>query len=148
MTTSQGLPSDSISTITTDSRGYVWFGTLDGLSRYDGERFVDYTTDDGLPDRMIWSIAEDRRGGIWIGTRQGVAQLTPSATRGRALFAPILPPSGKAVDASALYIDRDGTVWTQCDADITSTFPSSAFVYSSVIDNRTSDSTYRLAEIR
>ncbi len=86
VTTSQGLPNDSISTITTDSRGYVWFGTLDGLSRYDGERFVDYTTDDGLPDRMIWSIAEDRRGGIWIGTRQGAVEMTPSATRGRSLF--------------------------------------------------------------
>ncbi|HXH38669.1 MAG TPA: two-component regulator propeller domain-containing protein, partial [Thermoanaerobaculia bacterium] len=119
VTTSQGLPNDSITTITTDSRGYVWFGTLDGLSRYDGERFIDYTTDDGLPDRMIWSIAEDRRGGMWIGTRQGAAEMTPSATRGHSLFARVQPPSGKAADASALYIDRAGTVWAQCgDVDL------------------------------
>jgi signal transduction histidine kinase/streptogramin lyase len=118
VTTSQGLPSDSITTITTDSRGYVWFGTRDGLSRYDGEHFVNYTTDDGLPDRMIWSIAEDRRGGIWVGTSRGLAEMTPGATRGHSLFTLMTPPSGKTDDASAVYTDRRGTVWAQCGAGL------------------------------
>jgi ligand-binding sensor domain-containing protein len=118
VTTSQGLPSDSITTITTDSRGYVWFGTLDGLSRYDGERFVNYTTDDGLPDRMIWSIAEDARGGIWVGTFNGAARMTPTATRGRSLFARVATPRGKEGGATAVIVDRSGTIWSQCNDDL------------------------------
>jgi ligand-binding sensor domain-containing protein/signal transduction histidine kinase len=118
VTTSQGLPSDSITTITTDSRGYVWFGTLDGLSRYDGERFVSYTTDDGLPDRMIWSIAEDSRGGMWIGTFNGAAEMTPAATRVHSVFTRIPPLRGNGDNAAAVFVDRNGTVWSQCDHDL------------------------------
>jgi len=36
LTTSNGLPSNSISTIIKDSDGFMWFGTSDGLTRYDG----------------------------------------------------------------------------------------------------------------
>src|SRR5207253_9342858 len=85
-TSAQGIANDSITTITTDSRGFVWFGTLDGLSRYDGDRFVNYTTDDGLPDRMIFSFAEDRKGDVWIGTTSGAAPMGTPATRGPRLF--------------------------------------------------------------
>src|SRR5207247_8380493 len=86
VTVAQGLASDSVTAIATDSRGFVWFATLDGLSRYDGNRFVSYGTDDGLPDRMVLSLSEDRAGGMWVGTFSGLAAMTPLATRGRALF--------------------------------------------------------------
>jgi signal transduction histidine kinase/ligand-binding sensor domain-containing protein len=114
----QGLANDSVTTIRTDSRGFVWFGTLDGLSRYDGTRFVNYTTADGIPDRMIWSIAEDRGGAIWIGTSGGAAELAPGASRGRALFRKATTPSGKPVDALKVVVDRKGTIWSTCDSTL------------------------------
>jgi len=117
-TTAQGLASDSITTILTDSRGFLWFGTLDGLSRYDGHNFVNYTTDDGLPDRMVWKIAEDRRGGIWIGTNSGLVAMTPEASRGRLLFRPVPLASGKSTQSLAIGVAEDGTVWAACDTSL------------------------------
>jgi signal transduction histidine kinase/ligand-binding sensor domain-containing protein len=117
VTSSQGLPSDSISNIVTDSRGYLWFGTLDGLSRYDGNRFVNYTIDDGLPDRQVWSIVEDRSGAMWIGTTQGAAVMKPNASRGRELFTRI-GSKAETVDASTIFIDSHGAVWSQCNGDL------------------------------
>src|SRR5215208_5426783 len=38
-TVAQGLANDSVTAITPDSRGFLWFATLDGLSRYDGSAF-------------------------------------------------------------------------------------------------------------
>jgi len=114
----QGLANDSITTITTDSRGYLWFGTLDGMSRFDGDRFVNYTTDDGIPHRMVWSVAEDRNGSLWVGTELGAAKLTPTATRGRALFSTYTVDKNKPVQASLVFVDHTGTIWTSCDADL------------------------------
>jgi len=114
----QGLASDSVMSILTDSRGFVWLATLDGLSRYDGTRFVSYSNENGIPDRMIWSLAEDGRGAIWLGTSEGTVVMTPTATRGRTLFTPVRMRSGARVEAIALFCDRRGTVWASCDKDL------------------------------
>ena len=52
-TVAQGLANDSVTAITPDSRGFLWFATLDGLSRYDGSAFVNYST--GTACRTGWS---------------------------------------------------------------------------------------------
>ena len=55
--------------------GFLWFGTLEnGISQYDGEKFVNFTTDDGLADNSVWAIHQDRDGYIWLGTRSGVSR--------------------------------------------------------------------------
>jgi ligand-binding sensor domain-containing protein len=48
--TADGLVSNRISRIVSDSRGYLWFCTEGGLSRFDGHTFTNYTTEQGLPD--------------------------------------------------------------------------------------------------
>lgn len=116
-TSAAGLPSDSVTTIFRDSRGFLWLGTLDGLSRFDGELFVNYTVDDGLPDRMIWSIAEDKRGALWIGTDGGAARLSADAI-GSPLFQHITIEPGKRVEAGLVYADRSGNVLTSCDENL------------------------------
>src|SRR5262245_763910 len=40
LTTDDGLPNNRVEAILQDSRGFMWFGTIDGLARYDGYRFV------------------------------------------------------------------------------------------------------------
>jgi signal transduction histidine kinase/ligand-binding sensor domain-containing protein len=116
-TSASGLPSDSVMTIFRDSRGFLWLGTLDGLSRYDGELFVNYGIDDGLPDRMIWTIAEDTRGAIWIGTDSGVARLSADAI-GTPLFQRFTIEPGKRVEAGLVYADRSGNVFTSCGENL------------------------------
>src|SRR5437588_15045 len=87
-TVEEGLASNFVSRIYQDSHGYIWFGTNEGLSRFDGERLVTYGTADGLPQSSITAIAEDTRGRLWVATREsGISRLIdePSgeARRGR-----------------------------------------------------------------
>ena len=56
-----------------DKRGNLWFGTENGLSKFDGKFFTNYSIAQGLKDQTIYSLLEDHRGNIWIGTSsQGV----------------------------------------------------------------------------
>ncbi|MCU0288603.1 MAG: hypothetical protein MUF15_19700, partial [Acidobacteria bacterium] len=71
----EGLSQNSIFAILQDSRGFLWFGTEDGLNRYDGYTFKVYkhNPDDphSLSSNWIRSIYEDHSGTIWIGTQGG-----------------------------------------------------------------------------
>ncbi|NUO82859.1 hypothetical protein HUU05_22535 [candidate division KSB1 bacterium] len=68
-----GLPSNWITTIFQDARGYLWIGGDGGMSVYDGESFKNYSTDDGLPVGHVWCIQESRKtpGTMLIGTHGG-----------------------------------------------------------------------------
>jgi len=68
-----GLGSSAILAIVPDSRGFLWFGTRDGVSRYDGHRLVSYTTADGLPDGFVTTIIEAKNGAMYIATVAGLA---------------------------------------------------------------------------
>src|SRR5262245_22207344 len=68
-----GLPSDRVNAIAEDSRGLLYFGTDNGLVRYDG-RNVETIPDAGsLPSARILSLKLDSRGILWIGTDRGAA---------------------------------------------------------------------------
>ena len=67
-----GLPHNSICDIHQDTRGYLWLCTWYGLSRYDGENFVNYTMRPGdysnLSHNRILSVDEDASGYLWVTT--------------------------------------------------------------------------------
>ncbi len=70
-----GLSDHTVTSILQDSMGYMWFGTSNGLNRYDGTGFTVYKHEDGDPtsisDSYILSIYEDSKGTLWVGTQQG-----------------------------------------------------------------------------
>ena len=66
LTEADGLVSNTVLTVFEDSHGNMWFGTTDGLTRYDGENFQTFTTEDGLARNTIGLIFEDRQGMIWF----------------------------------------------------------------------------------
>ncbi|MEJ5963094.1 ligand-binding sensor domain-containing protein [Pedobacter immunditicola] len=65
-TTKDGLPSNNCFFTLQDSKGYLWFGTDAGVSRFDGQRFENFSIDDGLPDNQVIQIKEDKKGRIWF----------------------------------------------------------------------------------
>ncbi|MFZ1291367.1 MAG: two-component regulator propeller domain-containing protein [Melioribacteraceae bacterium] len=72
----EGLSQSTVLSILQDQRGYLWFGTANGLNRFDGYEFVVYNniTDDSssISDNEITSLYEDNDGFIWIGTAKGI----------------------------------------------------------------------------
>ena len=70
-----GLSQNHIICILQDSRGFMWFGTRDGLNKYDGYKFTVYKNDakdsNSISNNFISGIVEDARGFIWIATRGG-----------------------------------------------------------------------------
>ena len=71
--TFDGLPSQVVYTVLQDSRGFIWFGTQNGLCRFDGKVFKTYTTDDGLPDNEVLQLFEDKKGRLWLSCFNGGA---------------------------------------------------------------------------
>lgn len=76
LTTDNGLSQSTVMTIVKDRYRFMWFGTQDGLNRYDGYRFIIFRNDPKNPrsisDNTITSLYEDKGGALWIGTNKGL----------------------------------------------------------------------------
>ncbi len=70
-TIKNGLPSNAILDIMQDSKGYMWFATQNGVSRFDGYSFKNFSIEDGLPSNYVNCLFEDSKGNIWLGTEYG-----------------------------------------------------------------------------
>src|SRR5262249_27525694 len=116
-----GLPQEGVKRILRDSRGFLWFCTYDGLSRFDGTRFVNYDVGDGLPHPSLNDIIESHRGVYWIATNGGgVARFDPAMTTGsepdRRLFTPYAVGTTPATArVNVRHEDRAGRVWAGTD---------------------------------
>ena len=117
-TTADGLVSNRISRIVRDSRGYLWFCTEDGLSRFDGHSFTNYTIEQGLPNNDVNDLLETRNGGYWVATANGLCRFDPGGTplaRGvpsKPLFTIYRPDEGgRSMPIKALYEDSSGSIW-------------------------------------
>lgn len=77
--TNSELSYNCVHAIIQDSRGFIWFGTSNGLNRYDGMKLKVYDKEDlGGNSSFVISICEDDNGCIWVGTDRGVSVYDPS----------------------------------------------------------------------
>ena len=81
ITINDGLSLSSVYNIYQDSKGFMWFGTEDGLNKYDGQSITVYgaTTEkhDILANKWIELVYEDKSGMIWLGSRGGLTMYNP-----------------------------------------------------------------------
>jgi PAS domain S-box-containing protein len=108
LTSEQGLSNDVVRCILQDSQGFMWFGTLDGLNKYDGYTFTVYrhrrSDPDSLSDNTVTALYEDRTGTLWIGTAMGLDSLAGGAVR-------FTHYPAVAEQIGAIYEDATGILW-------------------------------------
>ncbi|MBD2701947.1 response regulator [Spirosoma sp. BT702] len=77
----EGLSQSSVYAITQDTKGFMWFGTRDGLNRFDSHRVAVYNTQgskkNSLPSNTINGLLVDKRGQLWVGTSRGLTRYRP-----------------------------------------------------------------------
>jgi signal transduction histidine kinase/ligand-binding sensor domain-containing protein len=85
LTTADGLSQDTVIDILQDRRGFMWFGTGDGLNRYDGNAFVVFKHDPDDPGSLshnfIRDVLEDEKGHLWVAAYPGVNRFDPTTER-------------------------------------------------------------------
>lgn len=72
-----GLSSNTVHTVLQDSKGFMWFGTENGLNRFDGYKFTVYRNiprnENSLINNYVYALVEDEQEVLWIGTERGVS---------------------------------------------------------------------------
>ncbi|HEX4807803.1 MAG TPA: two-component regulator propeller domain-containing protein, partial [Bryobacteraceae bacterium] len=113
----QGLSQSVIRCIVQDRTGYMWFGTQDGLNRFDGYTFSVYRHDpesaSSLPNNSIAAIYEDHNGTLWIGTSGGGLSRRNAKGSGFLTYQHSLaiPNSLSDNTISFIYEDRSNVLW-------------------------------------
>ena len=109
LTIADGLSQSAISAVVQDGRGFMWFGTKDGLNRYDGYQFVVFRHDPfdstSISSSEITALFEDSRRRLWVGTRGGVDRFDRVHERFERVA------GGLTRDVIGFAEDRDGSIW-------------------------------------
>jgi diguanylate cyclase (GGDEF)-like protein len=113
----EGLSPGAIMAIAQDAQGFLWFGSEDGLDRFDGyqlRHFIHGHGDDGsLPNNWISALARDTSGRLWVGS-DGGGLVWRDALLGRFRppdTAPGQVPPDPTLHIRALHVDRSGRLW-------------------------------------
>ena len=105
------LPSNSVQRVFQDKDGYIWFGTLDGLCRYDAYHVTSFRSNMLNPNLLtnndISCMEEDDENHLLIGTKQGLNILDKSNFR----ITPFDDQNLKSDQINCLTRDKDGTIW-------------------------------------
>ncbi|UFH52842.1 two-component regulator propeller domain-containing protein [Spirosoma sp. KNUC1025] len=115
--TDNGLSNNVVTSVLKDRQGFMWFGTVNGLNRFDGLRFTVYKRTgrpDGLPGNYIVNdgLSLDADGFVWISTNRGLCQYNPQTDRFQAI--PLPQQRDQVADndfVSPVRFDRAGMGW-------------------------------------
>ncbi|MDF2192767.1 two-component regulator propeller domain-containing protein [Paraflavitalea sp. CAU 1676] len=114
----KGLSNNSVRCIFQDHNGFLWFGTYDGLNRYDGYEFRIFRNSledsNSLPHNFIYAINEDNDHNIWVGTGQGIGIYSNITGRFKPAFYK-QAASGERLrissNVNSIAVDREGAVY-------------------------------------
>ncbi len=112
-TVHDGLPSNYVSDIVQDKKGYLWFATDIGLAKFDGYHFENYTIEKGLSDNYIRCITTDSKGQVWCGTEAGgVAVVNDFGVRTIKESDGLFPGP-----VSKIFADKEDNIWACCEEE-------------------------------
>jgi len=117
ITVEDGLSQSGVFAMLQDSQGFMWFGTQDGLNKYDGYNFTVYKYNEqesnSLSDNFILSLYEDKSGSIWVGTENGGLNKFDCHTQQFSHYTndPKNPNTLGANYVLSIYEDKFGTLW-------------------------------------
>ena len=111
-----GLSQSTVLSIHQDQKGFLWFGTYEGLNRYDGYNFKVYKTDPenihSISNNNIAYITEDHLGKLWIGTQEGLNSFDRTTERFKTYkHDPYNDQSVSRNYIRYIYEDKSGTLW-------------------------------------
>jgi ligand-binding sensor domain-containing protein len=114
-TTSNGLPNDSVRAIAQTADGYLWFATADGVARFDGVNFTEFSDSNTplLKQTMITTMLATADGWLWMGT--GHSGLLRYRDGG---FEKIGNPGLASASIRALLMDSRGVLWIGADGGL------------------------------
>lgn len=114
-TVDDGLSSNHVYGIVQDSVGFIWFGTDNGLCRFDGCEFRCYTHTDGdrssISSNNIRRLMLDSHGQIWLALDNGVDIYTPATDRFRHFDARTSDGACVTGQTTEVIEDREGEIW-------------------------------------
>jgi len=108
----KGLSQNWIYASLQDRMGYLWFGTWEGLNRFDGYTFKVYSIEQGLSNHTVYALLEDRKERLWVGTERGLNLFDrKTQTFRQYLHDPANKNSLVSDRITALLEDRNGNIW-------------------------------------
>ncbi|MCU0404300.1 MAG: hypothetical protein MUE99_07100, partial [Chitinophagaceae bacterium] len=117
-TSREGLAGNMVYDMIQDETGFIWFGTDNGLSRFDGKNFKNYTVNDGLMDNEVLFFHKDFSGRLWMATfshdlsyRKG----NRFYTKYNDTMIARIKPEGRVV---SFREGPDSTLWIFCQAQV------------------------------
>ncbi len=106
------LVDSEIQAIKEDNQGNIYFGSLHGLSIFNGKSFHNFYESDGLPDQSIYAIAKDYRGDMWIGTANGLCVIRNNKIKIEVIdVAKKLKIEKCEIPVYSVFEDRSHTIW-------------------------------------
>lgn len=107
-----GLSNGAVNTIARDAEGYMWFGTWNGLNRYDGNSIVTFLPGTGqwaIHNHVVRELFPTRRGPVWMLTNKGISRYDNARNRFYSFFTNESEQINYESDISLAHSDGIGT---------------------------------------
>lgn len=149
-----GLSQVSVLHIFQDSDGYLWFGTRNGINKYDGYKFTVFLNEvnnpESLSDGYIRAINEDKEKNIWVGTNNGLNCIDPVSGKITRFYPRSIHPESKTNVTGLLFKHSDGILYAlsgsylfRCNTDKSlepiKKLTESAFAHQSITQDKNGD---------